>query len=81
MRQKKIKITIEGAAADGKTTVAKVIEEALRNHHFEVIQNDEDLTSGEPELWQNKVELVLSKINKIQNIVLINTIRTRTAPF
>ena len=41
-------ISITGQAATGKTTIAKIIEDALRDKGFKVLQNDVDLTSQLP---------------------------------
>ena len=72
-RSMELSITITGQAATGKTTIAKIIEDALRDKGFTIIQNDVDLTSGviKPDGW---VERNTEGIKGKETTILINTL-------
>jgi hypothetical protein len=69
-------ISITGQAATGKTTIAKIIEDALRDKGFKVIQNDIDLTGDviKPDGW---VERNTEGIKGKETTISIDTVGVR----
>ena len=69
-------ISITGQAATGKTTIAKIIEDALRDKGFKVLQNDVDLTSDviKPDGW---VERNTEGIKGKETTISIDTVGVR----
>ena len=74
MAEKQIIIRIGGLAASGKTTISKIITDALEAHGIQVTNTDVDLNGGSmlPENW---FERNLEHIGNAK--VRIETVQTR----
>ena len=56
-----MKITVSGTTNSGKTTIAQLIEEALRKAGFEVNNLDPDEQATPPELQETRVRALASR--------------------
>lgn len=70
-----VKIVVYGKAGEGKTTIAKVIEDALRSHGFNVQNDDIDVICGS--FVSHLQDQCVAAIVKKGDVVNIQTVQTR----